>query len=225
MNKRDVLQDELEEALQQQGCALCRISMRGVARTLEHLLYDMVNDPDVRAAVRGALGYCNRHAWQMREMRGNALGLALLYRDGVLELETQLSTVKPDARTRPDKLRSQAARAAKPRTMCPACKHQHEIEARFIHSFWIALRDDAFVGKFAISDGLCRLHVEGALSHAPDAAVMQTFLDAQRAIHQRLIADLYEFIRKSDFKYAHEGMGREGDAWIRAVELLSGPRS
>ena len=31
-----------------------------------------------------------------------------------------------------------------------------------------------------------------------------------------------EFIRKNDYRFMSEGFGSEGDAWIRAIECLSG---
>lgn len=225
MNKRDVLQDDLQGALAQQGCAICRISYRAVARILELVLYDQVNEQNVRKAVRDGLGYCNRHAWQMREMRGSALGLTLLYRDAVLQMEEQVNAApKTDARMRLDKLRAQIARALSPRAECFGCQQQREIEGRYISSFLNLLADEKFVGKFAASDGLCLLHLQRAVETAPNAVALKTLWETQHAIHQRLLAELNEFIRKNDYRFATEGFGREGDAWIRAMELMSSPK-
>lgn len=225
MNKRDVLQDDLKEALAREGCAVCRISYRAVARFLELMLYDQVNEQNVRKAVRDGLGYCNRHAWQMREMRGSALGLTLLYRDALLQMEEQVSAApRTDARMRLDKLRSQIARALLPRAECFGCQQQREIEGRYLSSFLNLLGDSKFVEKFAASDGLCRLHLPRAAEAAPNAAALKILWDTQHAIHQRLLAELNEFIRKNDYRFAAEGFGREGDAWIRALALMSSPQ-
>lgn len=225
MKTRDGLRDALEEALAQEGCALCRISERSVRRALQHVLYDMVNDPGVRSQVRASLGYCNRHAWQMLDLRGNALGLALLYRDAVLELEEQLNTLKPShSRTRIEKLRDQGTHATGPRRECPACKQQREIEDHHTSSLLHALADPAFVEKLEASDGLCRLHLGRALGTAPNATAFETLLHAQRGVHRRLIGELGEFIRKNDFRFKSEGFGQEADSWIRAIGLISSGR-
>lgn len=224
MGKRDVLQDDLQDALKQQGCALCRISYHSVARMLELVLYDQVNDADVRKHVREGLGYCNRHAWQMREMRGSALGMTFLYRDALLQMEEQIRAAKKsNARTRFDKMHVQIAGALTPGKECYACKQQREIERRYLSSFVRLLADASFAEKFAASDGLCRVHLQSAVEGASNPAALETLVSAQHAIHQRLLVELNEFIRKNDYRFAGEGFGREGDAWIRAMELLSSP--
>lgn len=224
MNKRDVLQDDLQQALLKEGCAICRISHRAVARILELVLYDQINEQNVRQAVRDGLGYCNRHAWQMREMRGSALGLTFLYRDALLQMQEQVSAAsKPDARGRFDKVRAHIARAFAPRAECFGCQQQRELEGRYLSSFLHVLTDKAFVEKYAASDGLCRLHLQRAVEAAPNVTTLKTLLDTQHTIQQRLLAELNEFIRKNDYRFASEGFGREGDAWIRAVEMMSSP--
>jgi hypothetical protein len=79
MPSRDPFRDELESTLKQKGCAICRISKHGVTRFLDQMLYDMVNDPDVRRDVRASFGFCKRHTWGMRGMHGNSLGLRFLH--------------------------------------------------------------------------------------------------------------------------------------------------
>lgn len=222
MKPRDSLIDALQEAFEKEGCALCRISEHAVKRALAHVLYDMVNDPAVRQQIRASLGYCNRHAWQLQALGGNALGLALLYRDAVLELQEQLNKIKPPTgRPRIETLRDQSLRAATPRAECPGCVLQREIEAHHTTSLLNAMADPAFVERFVASDGLCRLHLGRVLQAAPDAATFDKLLQAQRSIHTRLIAELNEFIRKNDFRFKSEGFGREADSWVRAIGLIS----
>lgn len=222
MKSRDTLRDDLEEAFEKEGCALCRISTHAVKRALAHVLYDMVNDPGVRHQVRASLGYCNRHAWQLQELGGNALGLALLYRDAVLELQDQLNKIKPpSARQRIESLREQGARATVPRAECPGCVQQREIENHHTDSLLRALADPTFREKFNASDGLCRLHLGRALKTTPDGVTFDTLLQAQRDIHTRLIGELNEFIRKNDFRFQSEGFGQEADSWVRAIGLIS----
>ncbi len=41
---------------------------------------------------------------------------------------------------------------------------------------------------------------------------------------QALRDELAEFIRKQDYRFRDEGLGAEGDAWIRAIAQVSGAR-
>ena len=68
---------ELREALDAPGCALCYLTVGSAVRYIDTLLWQMVNEPDVRAALNAARGYCNFHAW-MLPRRGGALGVAIL---------------------------------------------------------------------------------------------------------------------------------------------------
>jgi hypothetical protein len=47
-------------------------------------------------------------------------------------------------------------------------------------------------------------------------------VEAQKAIWQRLSAELSEFIRKKDHRFQNESFGPEGDAWLRAIEAVVG---
>ena len=52
--------------------------------------------------------------------------------------------------------------------------------------------------------------------------MLNALTEIQSAINQRWLGELDEFIRKNDYRFMSEGFGSEGDAWIRAIERLSG---
>src|SRR5438132_10582066 len=73
---------ELLDACKKGGCPICTMALDTVARYLDIVIYENVNDPQTRDAVVAARGYCNDHSWQLRAMTsGAALGAALMYRD------------------------------------------------------------------------------------------------------------------------------------------------
>src|SRR5438067_7292585 len=72
---------ELLDACKKGGCPLCTMALDTVARYLDILIYENVNDPQTRDAVVAARGYCNGHSWQLRATSGAAFGTALMYRD------------------------------------------------------------------------------------------------------------------------------------------------
>jgi hypothetical protein len=39
-----------------------------------------------------------------------------------------------------------------------------------------------------------------------------------------LAGELGEFIRKNDYRFSAENVGKEKDSWLRAIELVSGAR-
>jgi hypothetical protein len=48
--------------------------------------------------------------------------------------------------------------------------------------------------------------------------------EAQLHIWSALQVELEELIRKFDYRFAHEPMGSEADAWERVVALLAGAK-
>ncbi|NJN81394.1 MAG: hypothetical protein HC802_03340 [Caldilineaceae bacterium] len=78
--------------------------------------------------------------------------------------------------------------------------------------------DEAFRG----SDGLCLTHLGNTLARARSRSAAAALVDAQRSVLQRLDGELSEFIRKNDHRFRHERFGAEEDAWLRALETVSG---
>jgi hypothetical protein len=62
------------------------------------------------------------------------------------------------------------------------------------------------------------------ISGVSDAALFDALVEAQRAIWQRLVDELGEAIRKSDYRFYGELLSNEGHAWRRAIAALGGNR-
>src|SRR5262252_5095962 len=81
---RDATAFEVRDALGESGCVVCRLSLRSVARLLQSVAYEQVNDLSLRAQLRKRRGFCTLHAHQWLREAHNVLGTALIYKD-VLE--------------------------------------------------------------------------------------------------------------------------------------------
>ena len=223
MHSRDSTRWDLEHALSQAGCAICRLTQKGIARVVDGLLYESVNDPDVRRRSAQALGFCNRHAWQMRSVHGSALGMAFLNRDALNQWQAQLEQARESrGRGTLERFRKQAAHANHAKGKCLLCERQHEIEQRYAETLNAAIADDTFRDALRQSAGLCLPHFAQACELATRVETLETLLEIQMEINARLIGELDEFIRKNDYRFMAEGFGAEGDSWIRAIERLAG---
>lgn len=219
MNSRDSTRWDLEHALGEAGCAVCRLVRVGVQRFFDGLLYEHANDATMRRRVANALGFCNRHAWQMRAY-GGALGIALLNRDALQQWQQQLEHVPTSGGV--EHARRVLAHANRGNAQCWACEKQDEIEARVIAALVLALAEDDFRARLHASAGLCRPHFARACATAPRAETLHTLVEIQIAVNARLLVEVDEFIRKNDYRFLTEGFGAEGDAWIRSTERLTG---
>lgn len=84
---------DLRDAFGQSGCPLCRLSACTAERYLDTVLWELVNDVEVRAELNRARGYCQQHGWLLVRA-GASLGIAILMRDVV---KTLLDTVAENA--------------------------------------------------------------------------------------------------------------------------------
>jgi hypothetical protein len=222
----------LLEALDQGGCPICTIVQEEVLHYLDMLIHEHVNDLDFRADLRQAGGFCNTHAWWLySRMKGAALGATIMYRDVLNTARERLTQAAASGGTvlrTPKRRRGLGPFAAgplaqvDPHSDCPACRVRARMEGAFVSTLINNAADDPFLDRYARSDGVCLLHLDQALVTVRDVGSLRRLLRHQDAIMNRLIAELDEFQRKSDYRFQEEPIGQEGDAWQRAIELVDG---
>ncbi len=222
MTKKDHLYSELLDACGKSGCPVCHLSLAFTRDYLERTMYEGVNDPGVRAALREARGYCNPHAWLLTEGHGVVLGTAIIQRD-ILETVVGITDIAP--RGRP--VRRHAAEILErlqPAGRCPACVHQRQFEDRAIHTLLKYLGDEQLATTLEETSGLCLAHFSRALELVEDSDQLKGLQRFQQEALQGLCEELTELIRKHDYRYADEGFHEEGDSWLRATGIVSGER-
>lgn len=227
---------DLRDALAQPGCPMCRARKQALNRYMDGLIYEKVNDSSVRAAVRQARGFCERHAWDLVR-HSAALGVAIMMRDVVREL---LKTAKSGCYKRlgkwslsrlheildsrqPRSSTADLVAALGPQEPCPACRHEAEIDHALAASFVENLHGpEGLLEAYRLSDGYCLPHFRQVLARVGDEAAFDAILEVQQAHWSKLETELSELIRKSDYRFAEEEVGAEGTSWLRAIASLAG---
>ena len=214
---------ELFQAFEHPGCPVCRLTAESVHGYIGSLVYEYVNKPDTHFAVRDALGFCAVHAWYALErINASALGMALLYEGVLRNLLNDMGTIRPDSGRRQV---AQAASALKPKAECPVCQHRTIVEDHLLRNLLEHLGQEAFAAGLRHSAGLCLPHLRRALDSGGKHAAKARLLAIQQDIWWALQADLAEFIRKSDYRFAStEELGREADSPHRAIDSISGAK-
>jgi Family of unknown function (DUF6062) len=233
---------ELLDACKRGGCPICTMALDTVARYLDILIYENVNDPQTRDAVVAARGYCNDHSWQLRAKSGAAFGTALLYRDVlqhvVEEIERQPAGGYCDIFTADrneggllDRLAKWTGSAdaggkghdvADPHRACPACRVRERYERIYLGVLLDHLGAEEFTRALESAGGLCLVHLDRASVTTRNMRALERLWEVQNACMQSLLEELSEFIRKHDYRFTGEGIGTEGTSWIRAIEMVAG---
>src|SRR5258708_348812 len=95
---RDTTVFEVQAALKEPGCAVCRLASRSVGRLIQTVAYDQVNDIALRGELRAAHGFCNQHAYRWLHEAHNVLGTAIIYRELIAAAVDDLDTAAPRGR-------------------------------------------------------------------------------------------------------------------------------
>lgn len=220
MAEKDVLYHELLDALQADGCAICRLARQASDRYINALLYEGVVDVDLRQKLRDARGPCRVHAWRMAHRRGSVLGTAIVYRDVINTLAKGLETPERQSlwRSRQDTTIQRLVATAP----CPACQLEEDATRRAIKTLLKHVNDPVISQSYIAGGGLCLPHFTETLSHTSGAAAA-TLREWQAAVYRRLRDELDELIRKHDHRFRGETITeREAVAWTRAVATVVG---
>ena len=224
----------LLEACREPGCPACRLEQRYVERYLDTQFYENVNNPDLRDILRLSMGFCREHAWlAANQGLGDALGFAIIYQDVIgAALERLDKGVPPPTRRWAGLLRRipeqvsamvyKAVFALTPQKRCPACHHRDEMVSIIISSLVENLGQQEMLDALHVSDGLCLPHLRLALKAVRDVASCEKLIAIHRKKLEALHADLAELIRKNDYRFMKEGLGKEGNSWLRAVAMVAG---
>ncbi len=203
----------LLEACREAECPLCALARRRVKRYFEGLLYEKVNDPELRKRIRSAGGFCNRHSFQFAEYHDGLAG-SILYRD---LLETWLQ--------RPSAMPVQSSDGRLPD--CPACREKAQAEQRALSLLTAFLDDEELHEALRGSSGLCLPHLgmlEERLGRGRKA-LPGWLADLQRAVVEKIAADLRACLDSRNYSLGTDrpALSREQElAWERAVRMVAG---
>ena len=227
-----------DDGMSHQGCPICQLVTESVARYLDDLIFFSAVKPDTRAEIRAARGFCNEHASQLAQLTGKGLGVALIHEDIIDTVMEGLQAVAPrptravlnwpagsaPTRTRTRRAAAGAVQVLAPQGSCLACQHQLLVEESYLGTLWRYLDDEALAAALRASPGLCLPHLRQVLPGAPDADALRRLIVIELECLGRLRGELRELTRKFDHRFKHEAIGAEGDAWLRAIEVVSGKR-
>lgn len=199
------------EILQSDRCPLCFLLHDYIHEHLKSVMEESVTDPSTRQALFDSRGFCRRHAWQAVQ-QGKSLGMAIIYGSlldkGLKDLSPQPSRWKKNRR--------------KP---CPLCRSEEKREESQVRQFALAWCQSEKLRKdFSAKGVLCLNHLEKTLAQKMDPAGRKMLYETGKKALERLMKDLNEFLEKQDYHRSHESLGRERDAWIRAVRMVAGER-
>ena len=217
---------ELRDALEKEGCALCRLNLASVAHRLDGLAYEDVNDPGLRDQLRASRGFCAHHAWQFARLRSAAQGVAIIYRDVL----TEVARILVEGPTHPHGLFAAHRRKASlpsrllPQAPCPICAGLSETDGQYLGTLIDHLDEEDFSAVYQRSDGLCLPHLSRALDHLTSVEIRRVLFDTARRYLYALLASCNENVDGCTRRLAESLVGVQG-ALVQVDSLILAARN
>lgn len=215
----------LLDALKEDGCCICRLLKKTIHKLMDDFLYEQVNDSGARNEIRESLGFCSLHAWQLQKF-GDPFGSAIIYDDLMQMVADRIERMAISEKRIKDfsaeVLKIDNKSYPRKKAICPVCKSRTEAEARYVSTFIESFNEPEFLSCYKSSFGLCLPHLQTVINTCRQKKIIREVLNIELAKMKELISELKEIQRKHDYRFSHEGFGKEGDAWIRAIEKMVG---
>ena len=219
------------EACADPGCPLCRVSLRWGGRFMAAILYEEVTDPHTRGRLKQSFGFCHDHAWQAADVGGTLLGISIIYRGLLGQIDKALAHASPGSQKSWWKKLGASSSAdpggipgLAPVDPCPACVYLAEMEETALVALTDALPGNQRLreGLSQANGGLCLPHLRRALELARSQEAFAFLQESTRTRLATLQGEMDEFIRKYDHRFRKEEWGEERDSWQRAIRWVAG---
>jgi len=209
----------VENSLKLGGCPICRAVRKSEEDSIKNILYEGVNDPQIRKGFRESLGLCPYHAWLFTEVARrpevlDGLGSTIIYEDMLSEALEKMRTEEL-----PQTLRNLKK--------CPLCRHAEEVEKNLVDDFIDCFREkpEILLAYEESNSILCLRHYLMIYEGLPTESLRKELRRIQVSKVRQVLNFMREYIRKADYRVKEEVTPEEALAWVRAVEILKGYRN
>lgn len=213
--------------LEDPGCVACNAANRAARAYLEALLWESVNDPELRPRLRAAHGFCREHTGlvlRVARARAAGLGVAILYEDFLRTARAEAeAAVEAAAERASRRRRGRRDDPLRPSRGCSACASA-AAAARNCLGVLAKAEPGSPIGDGARGPGrgICVPHLRDGLGEVEDEEGATRLLSLFTHVEESLGAELREFIRKHDYRFASEPRGGEQSSWWRAPPWIVG---
>jgi hypothetical protein len=216
-------------------CPVCACLADDSRRAVDAMLGDHVTDPQTRAELYAAWGFCSWHAVSLAD-GGGATGAAIVFEDLLRRCGERFAVGAPTSPGRRASWRGllakltrrggQAAPAVvseyRERRRCRICARLAASERAYIEAIVQFAGDAELTAAYERSAGLCVPHLTAVVAHAPGAPAVSALVETTLHHWQTLRVQLAEFVRKHEYRATEAISPEEAGSYRRAAETLAG---
>lgn len=213
LKPRDFVEIKLIDTLSEknQNCPVCRLINESIEKLVDTILYELVNDPEIRTNFRNS-GLCKRHAeiierYLERHPELGLLGIAIIYED---MLQNQIDLISQNDF---DSIKNKN---------CYLCERENEVEKTYISSFIRIFSENDGLDLFEKSSCILCFDHYYRISTIVDESFAERLKKIQSAKLSNLKDQLSIFIQKHDYRNK-QPFGKEAVAYKVAGALMGKP--
>ncbi|WP_274366303.1 DUF6062 family protein [Paenibacillus thermotolerans] len=245
---KHIMYHDLKDALRHGVCPICSLVEQRVERTIKVILREGYTDSALRSSYRQAKGYCNRHAWQMREA-GDPIAHAVMYRGLLEEHRASLEAYMNSRKGRIETSEKESTAVQRIRAIlqgvkhasaddgrfaetrryldsfssdkrCPLCEVAESCEARYVEAALDYYEgDEDFKEKYRNRGILCHPHLRRLIRDHGDRTGVEEMMEIQLGRLDLYIEHLSDMERKASLRYSEDPNGDDRGGWLRAIQL------
>lgn len=226
---------QVEEALKQRGCPVCRIGHQSAVRGMDSFIYEYVNDQGARQPALDAFGFCKAHTRMFvageLASSGTVLGVNIVYTHLSKVVYRELHELKGKF-SKPKSWFGMQGKPSQRKIMtvkgrCPLCIRQESSEEYALATLMEILEDpeSSMRAAYLASDGICIVHLRIGAEQMGDIypAAAQWLVDDAEARLERLSEHMQGYINKNQWENQGKKLGEdESQAWRLAMSFFTG---
>lgn len=215
MRKKDILYVSFNDAIKAGGCPICVYLDRAQRGSIESILYEHVNDVEIRKKLIKSLGLCSYHAWLMISIAlenplYGKLGPAIIYEHMLREYINHLG--------------GKFLAFEEVNSKCFLCRDLFKSEKEAISIFAERVETTDLLDRYSKnkSSVLCYRHYAAVVKTLSSEVLKRKLAEIQRRKIELILRSLGSFIEKHDYRRKKPFTPEELFSLQLAVEALKG---
>ena len=187
---------------------MCSLLTKGAQSYIGSMLYENVNDGEVRGLLRLSHGLCRIHSIMMTHGEDH-FGTAIIYEDILSHIRRELMGGRVEDLS--------------PLKDCPVCSYRRTMESSYVGIIAGFLFEKELRQALETCGGLCLAHLPQLMDQLADPIELHEMLTLHVRTLEQIRGHLSEFVRKQDIQFRNEFVSHDEEtACEQAIDCLVG---
>jgi hypothetical protein len=214
-----LIRAQIIKGMGKSGCPICNLMHDAERKYINHVIYEMVNNPFYRKKLRESGGFCAYHSWLLVDliesnMIPEKIGASIITKD---LLEDFLIKIDKEDFQKDYK-----------KGLCPVCEDIASLENSYIIEIvsWLRINCKEFLKEYENSKSiLCWKHFIKIRERIENGECRERFSEIQKSKIKSVLGLIDSYLDKSRYDAKESISVEESEAYRLAIEILKGGKA